>query len=130
MESKMQLTEDVGRASKYGEVVLFSHLFFANDLFLFAAANLDQAETIQRILNLFGEASGQKLGCSKRTIFFSENVPRKRRNEVSSKLGFSQAVDLMKYLGAPLIHGRVSRGLYEDTITKTKSGLSRWKTSH
>lgn len=51
-----------------------SHLFFADDLVLFAEANSAQAKIISKVLQRFCEASGEKVNRSKSRLFCSNNV--------------------------------------------------------
>ena len=47
-----------------------SHLFFADDLMLFAEADIDQAAIIKVCLDYFCVASGEKVNNMKSRIFF------------------------------------------------------------
>ena len=51
-----------------------SHLFFADDLIIFAEARLDQVQVINECLSNFCAASGQKVNVSKTRVFFSHNI--------------------------------------------------------
>ena len=51
-----------------------SHLFFADDLVLFAEASIEQARIIKECLDLFCKASEQKVNFQKSNIFFSKKV--------------------------------------------------------
>ena len=51
-----------------------SHLFFADDLVLFAKASMDQVVLIEKVFQIFCDSSGQKLSKQKSVIFFSRNV--------------------------------------------------------
>ncbi|KAL4273826.1 hypothetical protein GQ457_13G020550 [Hibiscus cannabinus] len=51
-----------------------SHLFFADDLILYAKANLDQAAVISSILTEFGYFSGHRVNVRKSQIYFSPNT--------------------------------------------------------
>lgn len=105
-----------------------SHLAFADDLMLFAEASLDQADIMKTILGLFCESSGQKVSMEKTRIFFSKNVSREKKNELSDACGFQCTEDLGKYLGAPLIHHRSGRNSYQFILDKVNQRLSNWKT--
>lgn len=100
-----------------------SHLFFADGIFLFAEATLEQAYFIKEILDVFCAHSGQKVSSSKLVVFFSKNVS-------SRLLGFNITFDLGKYLGHPLIHGSRMRGHYQDIVSKAKAKLASWKGRH
>lgn len=113
------------RLSKNGPHI--SHLFFADDLILFAEANLDQVEVINNVLSLFCQASGQRVNADKTRVFFSSNINHNRATQLSEELGFTRTSGLGKYLGAPIHHGRVSKKSYKFIIDKVQKRLSSWK---
>lgn len=115
------------RLSKNGPPI--SHLFFADDLVLFAEASLSQVDIIGRCLDSFCVASGQKVNASKTRVFFSRNVNHVRSTQICHDLGFDATANLGKYLGVPLIHGRTSRHDYDFILRKAQQRLSNWKTS-
>ena len=47
-----------------------SHLYFVDDLVLFAKASVDQVQVIKGILDLFCKSFGQKVNLNKSCIFF------------------------------------------------------------
>src|SRR4051812_23042778 len=47
---------------------IVSHLFFADDILMFTAANCSQVEVIREGLNLFSKASGQRINFSKSNV--------------------------------------------------------------
>ena len=65
-----------------------SHLAFADDLILFAEANMEQASLINRVLQAFCESSGQKVSNDKTRVYFSRNVNWEIKEEIASHLGF------------------------------------------
>lgn len=60
------------------------------------------------VLNQFCAISGQTVNLNKSKLFISHNVPRVRARRLSALTGISLTNDLGKYLGVPLIHGRVT----------------------
>ncbi|QHO04624.1 LINE-1 retrotransposable element ORF2 protein [Arachis hypogaea] len=106
-----------------------SHLCFADDLILFAEANMNQASVIKRCLNTFCESSGQTVSQEKTRIFFSSNVGGPIREEISDALGFARTDNLRKYLGVPLHHNKVSGSTFDDIISKLNTRLNSWKVS-
>ena len=79
-----------------------THLCFADDLFIFAEASMEQVEVIKNCLDLFAASSGQKISREKTRIYFSKNVHHSRSLEIANDFGFSLTGDLGKYLGVPL----------------------------
>lgn len=84
---------------------------------------------IKYVLDLFCGSSGQKVNPEKTRVFFSKNVSRETRKELSEAMGFQSTEDLGKYLGAPLIHQRSSRQSYQFILDKVNQRLSNWKTN-
>ena len=60
------------RLVRNGPTIL--HLFFADDMLLFAEASETQVNVIEEILHKFCVASGQKVSVTKTNVFFSKNV--------------------------------------------------------
>lgn len=56
------------------------HLIFADDLLLFAEANIGQIDCVLRCLNDFCHMSSQKVCLQKSHIIFSRNVPSEMQN--------------------------------------------------
>jgi hypothetical protein len=50
------------------------HLFFADDILLFAEAKVGQMDTILECLNYFCAISGQKVSAAKTKVYFSKGV--------------------------------------------------------
>lgn len=59
-------------ASRWG--IAFSHLFFADDLMLFAKADRKNCMAMRDALDTFCALSGQKINKEKSQVFFSPNV--------------------------------------------------------
>lgn len=104
-----------------------SHLFFADDLILFAKADMNNANVIMDTLEEFCGASGQTINFQKSKIFMSPNVTRREALAISFRCGMSLTTDLSIYLGVPLIHGRMSKNNFNHVISKIQSRLAGWK---
>ena len=66
----------------------FSHLFFADDLVLFAKANQANCSTIRDVLDEFCDKSRQSVSEAKSRVYFSPNIDRDTRESLSDILGF------------------------------------------
>ncbi|XP_031116600.1 uncharacterized protein LOC116020256 [Ipomoea triloba] len=84
--------------SRYGPVL--THLFFADDLVLFAEASQEQIS----------------------------NVVREEAQLITSIAGIPESPNLGKYLGVPTLHGRVTNNLFTPLLEKMDDKLSGWKT--
>lgn len=82
-----------------------THLFFADDILLFAAASTRNCAVLRQVLQEFCVLSGQSIFCSKSSIVFSRKVPRQLQTQIESMLGFSSAEAIGVYLSIPLIKG-------------------------
>ena len=88
----------------FRENVEVSHLFFADDLMLFAKASEKGSEAIKDVLDLFCEESSQRIIYEKSHIYFSPNVPTPLKDKICENLNIQAANNLGKYLGFPIRH--------------------------
>lgn len=104
-----------------------SHLFFADDLILFSETDSSQVHLIQRVLKHFCASSGQTVNKDKTRIFFSKNVRPQRTIDICNYLEFKRTEQLGKYLGVPILHGRVTRDTYRYLEERVSRKLMGWK---
>lgn len=105
-----------------------SHLFFADDLTLFARADSNNCNTIASILHTFCEISGQKLNLSKSRVLFSRNCSQEMINQCSTMLNIKASTSFGKYLGFPMFSSRLENRDYQFIIDNIQTKLSGWKT--
>lgn len=113
------------RLSRYSPTL--THLFFADDLVLFAEASQDQIMVIKQCLERFSTASGQKVSLNKSQIFFSKNVGSDKARALTELAGIPPTNNLGKYLGVPSIHGRITKELFNPILDKMDERLEGWK---
>ena len=63
-----------------------SHLHFANDVILFAKADVVEVCEFMMILNSFTKASGQRVNVLKSGLIFGRKVPLQLKNQISQML--------------------------------------------
>jgi len=81
-------TENIWKPLKASrENVGISHLFFADDLILFAKIDEEACEAISEVLQIFYNESGQKVSLEKSRIYFSPNVEAEVKDGMCEKLG-------------------------------------------
>ncbi|KAL4297847.1 hypothetical protein GQ457_12G017420 [Hibiscus cannabinus] len=83
------------------EGLSISHLFFADDLMLYAKETMAQAKLIDKILSDFGIYSRHKLNKLKSQVFFKVNTGNSAISLVSARLGMQHVDDISTYLGLP-----------------------------
>ncbi|GMI97498.1 hypothetical protein HRI_003419100 [Hibiscus trionum] len=88
---------------------LISHLFFADDTFIFCEASTRGAIKITDILQIYARCLEQVINMEKSSIFFSSNVLEDTASDVRRILGVRHNIKPEKYLGLPLIVGRNRR---------------------
>ncbi|KAK0586151.1 hypothetical protein LWI29_001876 [Acer saccharum] len=106
-----------------------SHLFFADDLILFGQASVKQAQVMKDCIDLFCDVSGQQVSFPKSRVLCSNNVSNGFAKTLAEICGSPVTKDLGKYLGVPLIHGRITKDTYKDILDRIQSRLSMWKSS-
>ncbi|CAN1290720.1 LINE-1 reverse transcriptase homolog [Linum perenne] len=91
---------------------LLSHLFFADDLILFGEATERHGTVVMDCLQAFCSASGHLVSLEKSVIFFSPNSNREVCRSISTGLDIPMTRDLRRYLGVPVLHGKITRNTY------------------
>ena len=74
-----------------------------------------------RTINKFCDMSGEKISLHKSKIFFSPNVPRCKANGISRRCQIPLTNNLWKYLGVPLIHGRVTKDTFGYVVDRIQA---------
>ena len=91
------------------ENIGISHLFFTDNLILFAKVEEQACKANLEVLNRFCEESGQKVSLEKSRIYFSPNVQEGVKEEICTKLGIQATKNIGKYLGFPINHRGAAR---------------------
>ena len=63
-----------------------NHLLFADDSMLFVKASAEGAGEIEQVLNIYCQASGQRINLDKSSVYFSKGCPESIRNEIKERL--------------------------------------------
>jgi hypothetical protein len=70
--------------------VCVSHLFFADDTLVLLKATKSGAQSLQRILHLYEEVSGQMINKDKMTVMFSPNTTEEIKKQVLTELNITR----------------------------------------
>ena len=117
---------DPVKASQGG--LTFSHLFFADDLVLFAKVDQKTCVAVREVLDSFCSIFGQKVSQDKSWVYFSLNVSAKERTEICDILGFHSTPSLGKYFGIPINHSARTQD-FGYIIEWVQSRLAGWKSN-
>lgn len=91
---------------------IISHIFFADDCFLFFRATQPESTTLRSILSIYEAASGQAINLGNFGIFFSANVTADLREDISNCLQVLVPLNTSKYLGLPSLIGRNKKSVF------------------
>ena len=105
----------------------FSHLFFADDLVLFAKADHVNCLAMRDVIDAFCSALGQSVSAAKSRVYFSPNVDRDSRESFCDILGFNSTPSLGKYLGIPIKHPGSFPQDFNYILDRVKNELASWK---
>lgn len=106
---------------------IVSHLFLANDAFLFFRATLYECRNIKEILRLYHFVSGQAINFSKSVASFSSAVSAETRNILCSELGVREVADEGSYLGMPIHVGHKKTTVFAYIKDRIIKWIDSWK---
>lgn len=101
-----------------------SHLLFADDLLLFTKATISQVRVVNITISEFCRTSGVKVNFTESELVCSKEVPRLRQRSIRNISNIQFTCWLDKYLGVPLIRGRVGRHDFNFITDKLSQKLS------
>ncbi|KAA3483393.1 LINE-1 reverse transcriptase isogeny [Gossypium australe] len=103
-----------------------THLFFADDSFLFFKATRSECSLVKTILDVYEQASGQAGNFKKSRIFFSQNKIEGVRWELFDILGVHTPLDHGRYLGLPSLVGHTKRSIFSFLRERMWSCIQNW----
>ncbi|XP_057419022.1 uncharacterized protein LOC130713254 [Lotus japonicus] len=106
-----------------------SHLFFADDVLLFAKAEVAQVRNIYRVLEDFCGASGLKINLSKSKAMASWCVDGAVKDRIAAITSIPFTNNIGKYLGFPIHIGRVRKEDFSFIVDRVSARLATWKAS-
>lgn len=101
-----------------------SHLFFDDDLALFAKVDAKNCNIIVNTLHAFWVTSGQKVNRAKSSIFFSRNCRGRTKEECSTILGIEGKSTFGKYLGFPIFHKKPRNSDFQYLVDNMRQRLT------
>jgi len=105
----------------------FSHLLFADDCLLFTEAKSSQVKLVRDVLQNFCSASGLKINIQKSKFTASSNVSQPKKQKFEAFLQFNHTSHMGKYLGFPMLSGRIKNSDFHYILDKINNRLACWK---
>ena len=100
---------------------------FANDCIIFAKASQKACSNINKILHNFCVMFDQLVNFHKSSVQFSNNIQGAMKGSLGEALNISLSNCISKYLGCPIIQGRIKRSTFFEVILKSQKKLASWK---
>jgi hypothetical protein len=104
-----------------------THLLFADDSLLFARANQKEADSINRALHSYQQASGQTVNFEKSDVSYSRNMPEIEKNMICNKLEVKAVTSHSRYLGLPVLFGRSKKEIFSFVKDRIWKKIKGWK---
>ncbi|XP_048493650.1 uncharacterized protein LOC125494124 [Beta vulgaris subsp. vulgaris] len=112
---------------KIAKDIGLSHLFYADDVFLFGKASRANLDVILGVLKDFGELSGLFLNASKSTIIVPRKMDHNVRHSISSHCNLRVSSDFGNYLGIQISPNKLRKSDYMGLMDKTKDRIRGWQ---
>ncbi|KAA0062333.1 putative reverse transcriptase [Cucumis melo var. makuwa] len=107
------------------ENVKLNHLTFADDLMIFCAADESSLRFIRECLQKFGELSGLFVNLTKNSMFVA-GVNSEVASHLAASMGFVLGNLPVRYLGLPLLSGRLRSSDCAPLIQRITSRIRSW----
>lgn len=104
-----------------------SHLFFADDLTLFAKADSNNCQIISSILNRFSVLTEQKVNLAKSQVILSKNCPTYTKEQCSLALNIQAKNTFGKFLGFSIFHKKPINNEFQYIIKIMWNRMTGWK---
>uniref|UniRef100_A0A803NPX3 Reverse transcriptase domain-containing protein n=1 Tax=Cannabis sativa TaxID=3483 RepID=A0A803NPX3_CANSA len=109
--------------------VKVSHLFFADDSFVFLNAKEEECDTMKHILQRYSKLSGQQINLEKSEVCMGKRISSSHGQKLATRLGVRLVSHHAKYLGLPSFVGRRKKEVFEIIKDKVWNKLKGWKAS-
>jgi hypothetical protein len=103
-----------------------SHLLFADYSILFFEASVEHALVVKSVLDRYEEATGQLVSLGKCSVMYGDGCTQDTQDQLKNILKYETECFEEKYLGLPILEGRMSKGKFKSTKGKFSKHASDW----
>ena len=103
-----------------------NHLLFADGSLLFFKANSVGANEVNQVLDIYCQATGQRVNYAKSSLYFSKGVPDSVRHDIKSVLNVPNETLNEKYLGMPSDIGSSKNGAFKYLKDRLWNKVQGW----
>ena len=105
---------------------MVSHRLFADDSLLFFKANRESTDEVKDVLDIYCQASGQRINMDKSSIHFAKGVNGNTRAAIMNTLQVHCEALSEKYLGMPSDVGASTNGAFKYFKDKVWKRVQGW----
>ena len=117
----------IGQFSQARGTPLISHLMYADDIVIFLNGSKNSIRELLRVFEKYENWSGHMINKDKTSMFFSRKISLARKRALKRMTGFSEGSFPFKYLGVPIVLGRLKQRHLEEMVNKVWKKISGWK---
>ena len=110
--------------------VHLSHLFFADNIFLFTRATAKDCTNLNCLLLEFCTMSGQIMSAIKSKTWFSPRTPKWIKEQVAGILGLPTTDRIGSYLGTPIFSTRRTASSYRYLVDNIRKRIEGWQAKY
>ena len=122
-----KINEGNWRPIKLSQDLGVSHIFYADDVFLFGQASCSNGKVILDVLEEFGKLSGLRVNVTKSLVIFPPKMNHQKRRILAEFLSIKEATSFGKYLGCNILPNKLRRGDYDGLLEKVKNSIRGWQ---
>lgn len=103
-----------------------THLLYADDILIFTKDCEQNIKSLMETLRHFCNTTGQVINHDKSEVIFSKHTSDDRKSSILHGTLFTEMQLPIKYLGTPLIQGRIKITYFDELLQKLKQKISGW----
>ncbi|XP_021753742.1 uncharacterized protein LOC110719145 [Chenopodium quinoa] len=124
-----KVNQKLWKPIKVTKSISLSHIFYADDVFLFGQASKSNIGIIMKVLQDFGDISGLRVNQNKSTVIFPKKMNYNIRKDLITEFNFTSTSSFGKYLGVEIHPNKLKKGDYFGLLDKTFNQIKGWQSN-